>query len=477
MKIFCDYHPTKPAHWSCQKCGANLCPSCVTRRDQEGYNKGQFIHLCPKCYIPADWIGVENLIDPFWIRLPKIFAYPFYLQPLILISILSLITSFFSGAGIINALFRGAIWLMVLKYSFESLKATASGDLRPPKISPRTISQDIGQVLKQYGIYILIFLAFGYLLAASGPLIALPFLVFALFFVPSMIMLLVTTESLWHAVNPAAFIGLAFRIGWGYLLMFFFLTLLGSAPAFLGSYIMKIVPPGLQMPLIIFAECFYTIISYHLMGYVILQYHEKVGYQVDQDDFKDPSSEANEPETIDPDTPVINAINPLIQEGRLDEAISLIKEMTATQGITGIILAERFYNLLKMKKRTKEVLVHGENYIDLLIAQNDKSKALNVYFECKKANPGFLPSAANLFKLAGWLNELGKSKEAIGTYNRFVKEYPENPLAPKAFFRIAQIFHDRLMNTGNAKKILVGLKRKYPEHEIIPYVENYLANI
>ena len=44
-------------------------------------------------------------------------------------------------------------------------------------------------------------------------------------------------------------------------------------------------------------------------------------------------------------------------------------------------------------------------------------------------------------------------------------------------FRVAQIFHDRLMNTDKARKMLGALKSKYPEHDIIPHVENYLANI
>jgi TolA-binding protein len=130
-----------------------------------------------------------------------------------------------------------------------------------------------------------------------------------------------------------------------------------------------------------------------------------------------------------------------------------------------------------MKKKIPEMLEHAENYLDLLAAKNNKNKALKVYVECTKVKPDFLPAANVLFKLAGWLNELGKSKEAIATFNRLVKAYPESPMVPKAFFRMAQIFQDRLMSTDNARKILTGVKNKYPDHEIIPHVENYLANL
>jgi len=48
---------------------------------------------------------------------------------------------------------------------------------------------------------------------------------------------------------------------------------------------------------------------------------------------------------------------------------------------------------------------------------------------------------------------------------------------PKSYFRIAQLFHDSLMKTDKAKKILSALQMKYPEHEIMPHVDNFLARL
>ena len=477
MKIFCDYHPTKPAHWNCEKCGANLCPACVTRRAQEGNAKDQVLHLCPKCYLPVEWVGVGNLIDPFWKRLPKIFAYGFYPQPLIFLIVIAGITAFFSEPGFLNFLVLTIFALMILKYSFETLKSTASGDLKPPKISAQTVSADIGQVLKQVVIFVIIAVVEINLAKTFGPLVLQPLDLIISFFLPAMIMILVSSASLFNAINPVAFVTLVFRIGWGYLLMFVFLYFLKQAPLLLSDFVLRFVPPGLHLSLVMFFVGFYTIIIYHLMGYVILQYHEEIGYQVDQSDFRDPTAEVKAPQRIDPDAPVLNAVNPLIQEGKLDGAIALIMEMTAISGIKGINLAERYYTLLKMKKKIPEMLKHAGNYLELLVAENNRVKALKVFIECTKIKADFLPDAAALFKLAGWLNEMGKSKEAIATYRRLVKHYPEHQLVPKAFYRMAQIFQDRLMRPEHARKILAGVKMKYPEHEIIPHVENYLANL
>ena len=477
MKDFCNYHPTRIAHWSCPKCSAMLCPECVIKRDKGPYTKGEYLHLCPKCNISVDWVGVENIIDPFWHRMPKIFTYPLSPSPLILMIVLSVVTVFFSGSGIFSLLLRGIAWLIVLKYSFESLKTTASGDLKPPKINSETISTDFQQVFKQYGIFILIFLFFGWIAVTVGPFLGIAFMLFALLFVPAMIILLVTTNSLFHAVNPVLFVQLAFRIGRGYLLMYFFLLLLGAAPAVVMKYIIKFFPAGLHLLLYGLAQSYYMIVSYHLMGYVILQYHEEVGYEVDFDDFRDPSLETVEPEKIDPDAVILKEVNPMIQDGKLDEAISAIKDMTRKDGITSVDLSDRYYKLLKMKKRTSEMLEHGINHLDLLAADNNKPKAVKVYTECRKIDPKFLPSPVFLLKLAGWLNEAGKTKEAVGIYNSIVKAYPENQLAPKAYFRAAQIIHDRLMNPEKARKILNSLISKYPDNEIVPHVKNYIANM
>jgi tetratricopeptide (TPR) repeat protein len=477
MKKFCNGHPTRKAHWHCPKCNAMLCPECVTARESENFGKKDIHHFCPKCNLPVEWVGVQNLIDPFWNHMPRIFTYPFSLQPLVLISVLSVATLFLSGGDFISGILRGAIWLIVLKYSFESLKATASGNLKPPSVNGKTISEDIQQVFKQFAIYVLIFIGFSYISFKVGLVAGFTFAIVVLFFVPSMIILLVTTGSLFHAINPVVFVGLAFRIGWAYFLMYFFLFLLGSAPAYLAQFVIRFLPPELHLMLFGFAKSFYTIVSYHLMGYVILQYHEKIGYQVDYEDFSDPDAENFGPQKTDPDAVVLSKATPLIKEGKLDEAIALIKQMTHQQPISGIELSERYYNLLKMRKRTAELLEHGIPHLDLLTAQNQKNKAIAVYTECRTMAANFLPSANALFKLAGWLNESGKTKAAVAVYNTLAKSYPDNPLVPKAYFRIAQIFHDRLMNKEQAKKALDLLLRKYPNHDIVPQAESFLARI
>jgi len=106
---------------------------------------------------------------------------------------------------------------------------------------------DFFQVFKQFGIYIAIFIIFGWISAKIGILVGIVFLMTALFFVPSMVILLVTPGSLIHALNPVVFVGLAFRIGWAYFLMNFFSVSPGKRTGLPGSVFHKVPSAGFSM--------------------------------------------------------------------------------------------------------------------------------------------------------------------------------------------------------------------------------------
>ncbi|MBT8352257.1 MAG: tetratricopeptide repeat protein, partial [Deltaproteobacteria bacterium] len=209
---------------------------------------------------------------------------------------------------------------------------------------------------------------------------------------------------------------------------------------------------------------------------VILQYHEEIGYQVDYEDFKESTVTPKEIEENE-NTNILNRVNVMIKEGELDGAISFIKNTTKTHPITDMTLSERYLNLLIMKKRKPEMLKHCITHLDLLAHKNLKNQACELYAKCLAINPKFIPTSFALFKIGGWLNETGKVKDAIKTYKRLTNAFPDDTLVPKAYYRCAQIFHDRLMEPARAKKILSALIQRYPDHEIIPQVKNYLNHL
>ena len=167
----------------------------------------------------------------------------------------------------------------------------------------------------------------------------------------------------------------------------------------------------------------------------------------------------------------------LIQEGKLDEAVVFIRNQTEAGGISNLALSERYYNLLKMTKRNKELIRHSITHLHLLSQANQKMKTCQLYAKYLTVDKNYTPTAATLFKIGGWLLESGKIKAAIGTFNRLAKAYPDDVLVPKAYFRSAQIFNDRLMKPEKAKQILSTIMNKFPNHEIIPKARAYLEHL
>lgn len=381
-----------------------------------------------------------------------------------------------SGPGLFKILIQIAIWCVVLKYSFACLRTTGNGNLSPPKINLKTISEDFGAVFKQIGIYIIIGFAFVKIAQTAGVFVGFLFLGFSILSIPAMIIVLVATNSLSHAINPMIFVRMAWRIGWAYLLMYLFLILLGGAPAVLGRYIIVLLPDSFHVFLLSMAKSYYTIISYHLMGYVIFQYHEKIGYQVDLDEheaiWEDTASESEK----DAENVLLKRIDILIKEGKIDDAIALIKDETAGV-ISDLNLAERYYNLLKIKQLIPEMLEHGNAYLELLAKADQRDKLSEVYSECISKDAQFTASPSAAFKIASSLNEAGNPKGAIQVYNGFIKANPRDPLIPKAYFLAANVVNEQLNNPQKAVGILKGLIKKYPDHEIIPYVQKYLGQI
>jgi tetratricopeptide (TPR) repeat protein len=482
MKTYCDYHATTPAQWNCHQCATNYCGACITRRGVERYGRKETLYFCPKCNGQADRLAIGNVVVPFWNRLPQFFLYPLHPAPLILIFVLSAASVFFADRGLFNNLMGIAIGAVLIKYSHAALIKTARASFSPPPLNTDSLSRDFQMVFKQMAIFIIVVVVTVQIvrLAAErlGPTatigVGLLCLVVAILAVPAMIIVLVATNSLLHAVNPVIWGGMVWRIGWGYLLLYLFLAILGTSPTLVARYIIAHLPVAFHVFLFNIAKCYYTIISYHLMGYVMLQYHEEVGYEVDVDE-KD--SFLREETAVDGmDTQILNRVDIFIKEGKIDDAIALVKGETSGN-MSKLDLAERYFNLLKIKQLVPDMLKHGRRYLELLAEAKDKTGLREVYATCVAADPAFTPGGATTFKIAGCFNEAGNPKEAIQVYNRFIKAYPKDPQTPKAYFLAASIINERLKNPQKAAGLLKAVLKTYPQHDLVPHIQKYLKQI
>ncbi len=473
----CSYHPTKAARFHCPKCEANFCPECISRRQTEVYGSPREFFFCPKCNVHAEVLSVGSFIAPFWNRLPKFFAYPLHLRPLLLILLLSSVGVFLSWLPFVNLL----LWVVLIKYCYAVLRNTVSGNLRPPELSYQVLGQDVGQAFKQIALFIIIGGAQALIFFYMGAGVGLLSLFFGILLIPAMIIVLVISDSLIDALNPVAFVTIAYRIGWGYLLMYLFLALLYGAPVFLAENFSSFMSPVLRRFLFLAASQYYTVISYSLMGYVILQYHEQIGYEVSAEDFLDQAlvlqgESASSDTKPDATAAILNQVSILMKEGRAEDAILVMRE-SMRGGTAGRVLAERYYNLLKITQRESELLNHGRSYLDLLVAENDKAVACQIYRECLSLNPQFIPNPDALFKIAGWCLEDGDAKNGWNAFVRFIKANPQHGLVPKAYFLLGKNAKEKLHDEARAEKAFKSLIKLFPEHDLAVHARSYLQKM
>jgi tetratricopeptide (TPR) repeat protein len=210
------------------------------------------------------------------------------------------------------------------------------------------------------------------------------------------------------------------------------------------------------------------------MGYVLLQYHEEVGYEVDADEkdsFLNQGAVADEA-----GGQLLTRVDIFIKEGKIDDAIALITAETLGD-ISNLDLAERYFNLLKIKQLIPDMLKHARRYLALLVEAKDKTRLREVYAACIAADPGFTPGAAAVFKIAGCFNDTGNPKDAIQVYNRFIKAHPKDPMIPKACFLAANIINEKLKNPQRAAGLLKGVLKAYPNHQLVPHIQKYLKQV
>ncbi|MFH1981600.1 MAG: B-box zinc finger protein [Pseudomonadota bacterium] len=478
MPTPCTSHPTQPAQWQCHRCQVMLCPQCIDRREKGYQFPNQFVHYCPKCNVEVRWLGAGNIIDPFWKRLPKFFSFPLHPRPLVLMAVFCTIAVISArDPGFFSLILMGGSYCVMLLYSFAALRGTAQGDLSPPPLSQATLSDGIGLVVKQIGIYVLIGFAFFISAAKLGIFIGGVVLVVALLGLPAMVILLVTTGSLIQAVNPMMFLPLATRIGWGYLLMYLFLILLGGAPQALAGRIAAVVPPMAMPVLSTAAKFYYMLISYHLMGYVLMQYHTEIGYTIDQENFRESDASAALPALVSGDAKTLQDVALLLRSGAVEDAIACIQARGASDAMQSLVLSGLYMKMLKLKKMGEPLVHHLPIHLKLLVAGNKKSDAIALYLSpLAQHTEGSLPADIR-FKIAGWLSETGKSPEALAAFQSIIDDDADMALAAKAHLRMAQIYNDRMMQPEKARDILNDALDRFPNSAVADQMHAYRSHL
>ena len=380
---------------------------------------------------------------PFWNRLRAITLYPLRGTALVVLVLLTLgsLLAYLPAIGMFLSI---VVYASAYKFAFQILRSTADGETEPPENSV-AVSDDV--VWKLLGLQLVLLFIVGVAFGLGGPVIGLVVLAVVAFMQPGCMMSLAIDGSLAHAVNPAVALGIAARIGGPYLAVFGLLFVIQVSAASAGGWLATMMPAVLGELVSMAFFLWGLFAAFHLMGYLVYQYHEVLGYE--------PESHARAlPRMEDKDAALLGQAESRVRDGRTEEAIALLREEVRGRAVTPAV-HELYRRLLRQSGDPRTADEHARLYINLLMMEKQERKALGLLREALDANPDFVPpQIEHGEQLALRAKLLAQAQLALDTWQALLRADPRNANAPRWALEAAVVLVERFGRDAEARALL-----------------------
>lgn len=398
-------------------------------------------------------------IKPVWQVIPQFFKYPFngkVLPLLIFISLASVVTVLPLFLGFIAWLL---LWAMLFKVGYEILSSTAAGMMDGP---PSVTQMSDGIMFKHIGLLLAMAIAYGSAVGFTGSLVvAIGLGLFMMLALPAAIMTLAMTQSLIQALNPMTWIKIMQITGLSYLLTSVFLLLMLVSQSQAEALLLPLVGGSIMLFLVVstFISAYFMAASFHLMGYLLYQFHEDLGIEI-KDTGPLPNM-ASEEQTL------LEEATELVKQGQADEAIGLIGQEIQRRGADQPV--HDFYRRLLTQRGDEQALVqHGRDYLPALIHSHENiGKALDVAEDCLRHDSGFRPpNPGDILPLARLAFQQRRHALVLRLTSGFAKQHANHPDMVENLFLAAQSLVEHKGDSAKAVKVVSQLRRRFPDHPL-----------
>lgn len=431
--------------------------------------------------------SIQSQILPFWRRMPLFFIFPAnsnILLRLLLLAILGAIPLTMMKSPIFlpaMALFNFIAWVMFFRYAYHVMEMTAKGYLKPAEYPLNYKSESNSKPYKQMSVFILIAILIGVVFGVFGKFLGFMALIFAILALPTSVMVIAMEDSVSGALNPLKSLRIMATIGWPYLVMFGFLTVLYSSQGIASGWIIKTQLPTLQhsinpqqisnyqdvlgkkLELIVlssnFISMYFTLIMFNMIGYVLYQYHDELGLSVSV------NAHGNNRDS---------ELAQYVARGDIGNALELAQDELG-RDYSNIAANDRYFKLLLMANFPERTARHAQRFISLLIQQNQPGKAADIYEKMLNVNADFQAAHSDEVLPVAQAARLARKPElALRIMKKFDKRYPDSPKIPDVYFYGAQLISEEFNNFKEARTILNATLERYPEYRAKAEVLNYL---
>lgn len=403
---------------------------------------------------------------PFWNRLREIMRYPSHMSAMITIVALAIakLAVFLPFGRTLGLMVTVAMY----RYAFECLRATANGYMEPPDLAQ---SADRSLGWKQIWL-MLIFIAISIVgLGVFGPRLGVALMLFLGICLPGATMTLAMNESLAGALNPAQWIAIIARIGWPYVAVVGLCLVILMSQLYAGAFAAKVLPPFVALIMVGVIANYALVMTFHLMGYLIYQYHDAVGFEPEAPQALRPLGKP------DPDQDVLDEVAAFVRDGNPESATSLLRGHLRSRGGTHAVHTQ-YRKLLALANDRDALLRHGHEYLNILMAQEKDRLALGLVRECKALDPAFSPTeAGQVTQLAGLAAQGGEAQLALSLLSGFHKRFPKSQDIPQNYLLAAVLLHERMNQDEQARALLTYLRGNYPGHPLMADIDARLALI
>ncbi|KEF30925.1 hypothetical protein D777_02867 [Marinobacter nitratireducens] len=464
VKHDCHYHPGAPAKWHCGECQLHYCSRCMPDADAR-----QRRALCPHCSKAMRYLGAATEVVPFWNRIGAFFRYPFHTDPLIVIAICTLVP-LLAPANLLGVLIWLVLALALFKYTYEVINHTAEGHLKPPPVSAAFTGSGFSIVFLQLLVFVLMGGLVGAAAMIGGPILMMLAVAFVVLALPASIMVLAMERAVGPAVNPMNLAVLISRIGTPYFLLYGYLILLTLASGAAQDFAVNHFPLWVAQPLAGFLNSTFTLILFHMLGYLLFQYQEELGFASDLQDEAptEAQHERNRSARFDAD------IDMNLKDGNYDRVQSMLKDALKNDRDNPLRIGQ-LYQLLIARNDTAELYRYHPRILSWLASRNDGDGMASLLEAIQQAEPTFrLEDPELAVQCARTLYHRGQFKPALRLLQDFHKRFPDSDQLAPAYLLVAQTLANGLGQWEKATAFLTFIQKRCLTHPLHEQIGTYL---
>jgi hypothetical protein len=400
-------------------------------------------------------------ITPFWQRLGPITRYP--LKSAALMTLLALTFCRLVLYLPFGWIFNLFVWFAVYKYAVAVLRRTADGHEDPPEVSWDDEMAGRWQIAL---LVIFMFIAFA-LFLLFGPVGGTICAIVLGLAMPAATMSLAMDGDFGRALSPLTWVAMVTRIGWPYLSVALLCAVIGFSEAN-ATALVAYLPPVINVLVFYFLAQYAILVAYHLMGYLVYQFHEALGFEAQALVMRRSGA-------ADPDQELLDQAEQLVLDGQAQQAEALLGTRLHRLGGSAAMHGQ-YRKLLKLRGDAAALSQHGRDYINVLLAQGQDKKALELARECIEQDSTFtLARPEQVGPMARRAAELGQAQIAVKLLADFHKRHPRDPDVPANALLAARLLADKFGRDKDAHILLNETRERFADHALRPEMEAYLA--